>query len=488
MAQTNQTEKQSNQAGKELLFSFENRWHEADDARRQEIMDFSEGYKIALDEGKTEREFVDTSIAALTQAGFVPLDSKEKLQPGDRVYSNVRGRGLVAAVIGRSDPVEGFNLIGAHIDSPRLDLKQNPLYEKADLALLKTHYYGGIKKYQWTAIPLSLHGVLHRADSSAVKICIGEDADDPVFCVTDLLPHLDKQQMERKSQDIIKGEELNILVGGIPFPDKDTENRFKLGVMQLLHDKYQIVEKDFITAEIEAVPAFAARDIGFDRSFVGGYGQDDRVSAYTDLRAIIDLDTVNRTALMILYDKEEVGSMGNTGAESDLYFNIQNEIFAKQADSEPTYREYQMNLANSYVLSSDVTNAHDPTFEFVSDIQNNAHAGRGIAFSKYGGVRGKGDTSDASSEYYAAVIRLMDEHKIAWQAGEMGIVDEGGGGTVAMLQAAKGMEVIDCGVPVLSMHSCYEVTSKLDIYETYRANKVFFEHMKLLPGLNRLHY
>lgn len=468
-----------NQAGKDLLFSFQNRWQEADNARRQDIMDFSEGYKRALDEGKTEREFVDFSIAALKKAGFEPLDSKEKLQPGDKVYVNVRERGLVASVIGSADPLDGFNLIGAHIDSPRLDLKPNPLYEKADLALFKTHYYGGIKKYQWAAMPLSLHGVLHKADGTVVQICIGEDADDPVFCVTDLLPHLGKQQMERKAEEIIKGEELNILIGGIPFPDKETENRFKLGVLQILYDKYQIVEKDFITAEIQAVPAYAARDVGLDRSFVGAYAQDDRVSAYTALRAIIDMETADRTALMILYDKEEVGSMGNTGAESDLYFNIQNEIFAKQAGYEPGFRDYQMSLANSLVLSSDVTNAYDPTFEFVSDAQNSSYAGRGIAFSKYVGVRGKGSTSDASSEYFSAVIRLMDRHKIAWQAGEMGAVDEGGGGTVAMLQAEKGMEVIDCGVPVFSMHSCFEVTSKLDIFETYRANKIFFEHMKM---------
>ncbi|HHU07395.1 MAG TPA: aminopeptidase [Clostridiaceae bacterium] len=465
-------------AGKELLFSFQNRWQEADEPRRREIMDFSEGYKIALNAGKTEREFVDFSVAALEEAGFVPLDSKVKLKPGDKVYANVRKRGLIAAVIGSADPVEGFNLIGSHIDSPRLDLKPNPLYEKADLALFKTHYYGGIKKYQWAAIPLSLHGVLHKADGTVVQICIGEDANDPVFCVTDLLPHLGKQQMERKPEEIIKGEELNILIGGIPFPDKEVENSFKLGVLQILNDKYQIVEKDFITAEIQAVPAYSARDVGLDRSFVGGYGQDDRVSAYTALKAIIDMKAANRTALMILYDKEEVGSMGNTGAESDLYFSAQNEIFAKQVDHEPGFREYRMNLANSFVLSSDVTNAYDPTFEFVSDAQNSSYAGRGIAFSKYVGVRGKGSTSDASSEYYSAVIRLMDEHKIAWQAGEMGMVDEGGGGTVAMLQAAKGMEVIDCGVPVLSMHSCFEVTSKLDVFETYRANKVFLEHMK----------
>ena len=468
-----------NQAGKDLSFSFQNRWHETDDARRQEIMGFSEKYKRALDEGKTEREFVDFSIAALKKAGFGPLDNKEKLQPGDKVYVNVRERGLVASVIGSADPLDGFNLIGAHIDSPRLDLKPNPLYEKADLALFKTHYYGGIKKYQWAAMPLSLHGVLHKADGTVVQICIGEDADDPVFCVTDLLPHLGKQQMERKAEEIIKGEDLNILIGWIPFPDKESENRFKLGVLQILYDKYQIVEKDFITAEIQAVPAYAASVVCLDWSFVVAYAQDDRVSAYTALSSIIVMETADRTALMILYDKEEVGSMGNTGAESDLYFNIQNEIFAKQAGYEPGFRDYLMNLANSLVLSSDVTNAYDPTFEFVSDAQNSSYAGRGIAFSKYVGVRGKGSTSDASSEYFSAVIRLMDEHEIAWQAGEMGAVDEGGGGTVAVLQAEKGMEVIACGVPVLSMHSCFEVTSKLDIYETYRANKIFFEHMKM---------
>ncbi|HHV41793.1 MAG TPA: aminopeptidase [Clostridiaceae bacterium] len=464
---------------KDLLFSYKNRWHEVDETKMKEIMDFSEDYKEALNKGKTERQFVAYAINLLREAGFVPLTEMDKLAAGDKVYMNVRNCGLVAAVVGSSDPLEGFNLVGAHVDSPRLDLKPYPFYEKADLTLMKTHYYGGIKKYQWGALPLSLHGVIHKPDGTLVEISIGEDVGDPVFCVTDLLPHLGKQQMERKANEIIKGEELNLLVGGIPFPDEETEQRFKLGVLQILNRKYGLTEKDFVTAEIQAVPAHPARDVGFDRAFIGAYGQDDRVSAFTALRALIDLKQAKRTALVLLFDKEEVGSMGNTGAESDVFMNIQSEIFAKQLDFKPDYLDYQRNLANSLVLSSDVTNAFDPTFEFVSDPLNSAYAGRGISFAKYVGARGKGGTTDASSEYFSAVIRLMDEHDIAWQTGEMGKVDEGGGGTVAMFQAAMGMEVIDCGVPVLSMHSCFEVTSKLDVYETYRANKVFLEEMRL---------
>jgi len=383
-------------------------------------------------------------------------------------------------VIGTSDPLEGFNMIGAHVDSPRLDLKPNPMYESDDLTLLKTHYYGGIKKYQWAATALSLHGVVILKDGTTVKLSIGENEGDPVFTITDLLPHLGADQMKKTAAEVIEGEELNVLIGSMPFPGgEDVKERFKLGVLNLLYEQYGITERDLVTAEIEIVPATKARCVGFDRSMVGGYGQDDRVCAYTALRALLDAETpLKRTGMVILYDKEETGSGGITGARSQLFPSIQRRMVRAMLGREPSAIELQDQIEKSTMLSSDVSNAYDPTFASVSDPKNNTYAGRGIAFFKYTGARGKGGTSDANAEYFNEVTRLLDEHDVPWQTGELGRVDQGGGGTVAIYQADLGISVIDCGVPVLSMHSCFEVTSKIDVYKTYVAYKVFLEHMR----------
>ncbi|NLA95675.1 MAG: aminopeptidase, partial [Clostridiaceae bacterium] len=355
-----------------------------------------------------------------------------------------------------------------------------PLYESDDLTLLKTHYYGGVKKYQWAATPLALHGVVITRGGETIKLSIGEEADDPVFTITDLLPHLGADQMKKTGSEVIEGEELNVLAGSIPLPGGDEiKERFKLGVLNLLFDQYGFTERDLVTAEIEIVPATKARCVGFDRSMTGGYGQDDRVCAYTALRALIDVRTpLKRTGMVILYDKEETGSGGITGARSQLFPSIQRRMVRSILRREPSAIELQDQIEKSSMLSSDVANAYDPTFCSVSDPKNNAYAGRGITFFKYTGARGKGGTSDANAEYFNEVTRLMEEHGVPWQTGELGKVDQGGGGTVAIYQADLGISVIDCGVPVLSMHSCFEITSKIDVYKTYEAYKVFLENMR----------
>ncbi len=465
---------------KELTFSFKNLWNPEDEDEMKSIMDFSEAYKEALNEGKTEREFTDYTERLLDKHGFKRFIAGEPLKPGDRVYEILHGKALIAAVIGSGDPLEGFNLVGAHIDSPRIDLKTNPMYEASDLTLLKTHYYGGIKKYQWVALPLALHGVVILKDGTTVKLRVGEDPEDPVLTITDLLPHLGADQMQKKASEVVTGEELNVLIGSIPFPGGDEiKERFKLGVLQLLFEKYGVAERDLVTAEIEIVPAAKARCVGLDRSFVGGYGQDDRVCAYTALKALIDLRTTpKRTAMVVLYDKEETGSGGVTGARSQLFPSVQKRMVRSILGREPSAIELQDQIEKSAMLSSDVAAAFDPTFSSVSDPLNHSYAGRGIAFYKYTGARGKGGTSDANAEFFNEVTRLLDDSGIPWQCGELGKVDQGGGGTVAIYQADLGMSVIDCGVPVLSMHSCFELTSKIDVYKTYIAYKVFFEKMR----------
>lgn len=461
-----------------LLFETKNQWSEGKKSHVDEAFSFMDGYKEALDLGKTERLYVDYAVDQLEAAGFKRLTATDSLKAGDKVYQVVRGRGIVLAKIGTEDPRQGFNLVGAHIDSPRLDLKPQPIYEANEFVLLKTHYYGGIKKYQWAAIPLAIKGVLYKEDGEKVALDIGDKEDDPVFTVTDLLPHLGKDQMVKKASEVITGEQLNVLVGGIPYADDETKDRFKLGLMNLLYEQYGITEKDFVTAEIEVVPAGKAKDVGFDRAFLGAYGQDDRVCAYTAMKALLDTKELKRTGLVILYDKEETGSDGNTGASSTLYQYVQHEIMKKMMNETPTVGDVFENQAHSVVISSDVTAAFDPSFPDVSDPLNVAKAGHGIAVAKYGGSRGKGGTSDASAELFHTLTRCFDQAGVAWQAGEMGKVDQGGGGTVAKFQAALGMEVIDCGVPMLSMHSCFEITSKIDVYETYRAYKAFLETME----------
>jgi len=430
---------------------------------------FCEGYKTFLNKGKTERKACDAAVKIAKSAGFTELKAEEKYAAGSKVYAVNRGKAVTLAVIGSGSLEAGVNIIASHIDSPRLDLKQNPLFEDNGLVYFKTHYYGGIKKYQWPSIPLSLHGVVIKGDGSAVEICIGEDESDPVFTVTDLLPHLADEQYKRPSKELIKGEELNILIGSRPFRDGEESDSAKLAIMKTLHDKYGITERDFTSAELEAVPAFKARDVGFDRSVIGAYGQDDRVCAYTSLMAMVDMDSVpERTAICTLADKEEIGSYGNTGLGSKyLEFFI-----ADLAESAGV--SVRQCLTNSKCLSADVCAALDPTFPDVMEKNNTAFINHGTVVAKYFGSRGKSNTNDANAEYVGKVRKLFDTHGIIWQTGELGKVDAGGGGTVAMFISQLDVETVDIGIPVLSMHSPFELTAKADVHMAYRGFKAFY--------------
>ena len=430
---------------------------------------YCEGYKRFLDNAKTEREAVITAIKLAKEKGFCEFDSTKKYSTGDKVYINNRGKALILAVIGSESVENGVNISAAHIDSPRLDLKPNPLYEEIELALFKTHYYGGIKKYQWTAIPLSLHGVFALKDGSVKEVSIGEEADEPKFVINDLLPHLAQEQSKRTLNEGIKGEELNVLVGSHPFKDDKGSELVKLNILKLLNEKYGITEDDFLSAELEIVPAFKACDIGLDRSMVGAYGQDDRVCAYPALTAIMDVENPKKTAMAILADKEEVGSMGNTGLESDFLRYVIGDL-AKMQGGDGTVA-----IRNSKCLSADVNAGLDPTFQDVMERRNASRLNYGVVVTKYTGARGKSGTSDASAEYMAYIRKLLDENNIIWQSGELGKVDLGGGGTVAQFIANMGIDVVDLGVPVLSMHAPFETTAKIDIYMCYKA---MYEFMK----------
>ena len=449
---------------KEKLFlKRENGYCRINNDEEKAIFAFAEDYKKFLDAAKTERETVVEAIKTLEANGFVEYKKEMTLKTGDKIYRNNRGKALVAAVIGTAPISEGVRLCAAHIDSPRLDLKQNPIYEDTDLALFKTHYYGGIKKYQWTTIPLSLHGVIIKADGTTVNVNIGEDENDPVFCVTDLLPHLATEQMTRTATKLIRGEDLNLLIGSIPFREDETSEAVKLNILNILFEKYGITEADFISSELEAVPAFKARDIGFDRSLIGGYGHDDRCCAYPALRAAIECDSPLHTTVTILADKEETGSDGNTGLCSS-YLKYFVEDIAEVLGS--TGRDI---LSASECLSADVNAAYDPTFPEVNERNNAAYINKGVCITKYTGSRGKSGTSDASAEFAGRIRRLMNSKNVIWQTGELGKVDAGGGGTVAAYIANLDVDTIDMGVPVLSMHAPYEVISKLDLYMAYKA-------------------
>ncbi len=440
---------------------------------KSEMLDLCDEYREFLDMGKTERECVDLAVKMAKKAGFKPLDDFKTLKAGDKVYRINRGKNIFMAIIGTEDIENGLNICGAHIDSPRLDLKQNPLYEQDGMALFKTHYYGGIKKYQWTALPLSMHGVIFTKTGEKVVINIGEKPDDPVFCITDLLPHLAQSQMTKKMSEGVAGENLNILIGGMP-TGKDVKERIKFGILKLLNEKYGICEPDFLNAEIEIVPAFAARDVGLDRSFVGAYGQDDRVCAFTTLKGIIDTKKPKKTAVAILVDKEEIGSFGNTGMKSAFFEMSVAELIEKIKGS-CDMTVYNRVMSNSACLSSDVNAAVDPTYESVYEKNNSAYAGCGMCIVKYTGARGKSSSSDANAEFMYKVEKIMDDNNVVWQSGELGKVDEGGGGTIAQYVANLNMDVVDCGVPVLSMHAPFEVTAKTDVYMAYRAYKAFYK-------------
>lgn len=431
--------------------------------------EYCEGYKSFLNAAKTEREAVNTAVALAKEKGFTEFVYGKKYNAGDKVFFNNRGKTVAFAVIGKEPVEQGVNITAAHIDSPRLDLKPNPLYEELDLALFKTHYYGGIKKYQWTAVPLALHGVFALKDGTVKEVSIGEKDDEPKFVINDLLPHLASEQIKRPLNEGIKGEELNVLVGSHPFKDDKGSELVKLNILMLLNEKYGVTEEDFLSAELELVPAARSCDIGFDRSLIGSYGQDDRVCAYPALTAVLEVENPQKTALAILADKEEIGSSGNTGLESDfLRFCIGD--LAKMQEGDVTKA-----LRNSKCLSADVNAGIDPTFQDVMERKNASFLNYGVVVTKYTGARGKSGTSDASAEYVAEVRALLDNAGIVWQTGELGKVDIGGGGTVAMFIANMGVDVVDLGVPVLSMHAPFETTAKFDVYMCYRA---MYEFMK----------
>ena len=425
--------------------------------------DYAVAYKAFLDNAKTEREAVQTAIKMAEANGFCPFDAKKPLKAGDKVYYNNRGKALVLAVIGEKPLEEGVSIAAAHIDSPRLDLKPNPLYEDHSLAYFDTHYYGGIKKYQWTTIPLSLHGVVVRRDGTGVTVCIGEDENDPVLCITDLLPHLSANQMKKTASEFIGGEELNILIGSRAITNEDCSEAVKLNILKLLSEKYGITETDFLSAELEVVPAQKARDVGLDRSLIGAYGHDDRVCAYTALTATFALSVPSYTAVTVLADKEEIGSQGNTGMQSAFLRHFLEELAATSGANVHTV------LYNSLCLSADVNVAYDPLYPDTVEARNCAALNQGVVLTKYTGARGKSDTNDASAELMGFFRRTMDGADVLWQIGELGRVDMGGGGTVAKYIAQLDVNTVDLGVPVLSMHAPFEIVSKQDVYMTHKA-------------------
>lgn len=431
--------------------------------------DFCIGYADFLNTGKTERECVCAAIEILKAHGFNEFDPNASYKAGDRIYTNIHNKSLIAAVFGNLGLENGTEMVCAHIDSPRLDLKPNPLYESEEFALFKTHYYGGIKKYQWTAIPMALHGVVIKKGGECINICIGEEENEPCFVVTDLLPHLSAEQDKRTLREGIKGEELNVLIGSHPFKDDSESELVKLNIMNIINKKYGITEEDFLSAELECVPAFKARDIGFDGSMMGAYGHDDRVCAYPALMALCDTYKPEKTAIVVLADKEEIGSCGNTGLESSMLRDFISDIAALQGVRP------EVVLRKSECLSADVNAALDPTFSDVHERLNAARVNYGAVITKYTGARGKSGTSDASAEFVAEVRRFLDEAGVVWQTGELGKVDMGGGGTVAVYVANMGVNVVDLGVPVLSMHAPFEVVGKFDVYMTYLACFEFFK-------------
>ncbi len=454
---------------KELLICRKNGYFEVDDAAVEQADAFCEDYKAFLDAAKTEREAVEYAISHAEAAGFKAFDPKQAYRPGDKVYYNNRGKAVILAVIGKQGCKNGVRIAAAHIDSPRLDLKPHPLYEDNDLVLFKTHYYGGIKKYQWTTIPLAMHGRVVKRDGAYVDLRIGEEPGEQQFCVTDLLPHLGAEQMTKTLAKAIEGENLNVLIGSRPVRDDQGKDLFKLNIMKLIHDKYGLVEEDFVSGEIEFVPAFRAADIGFDRSMIGAYGHDDRVCAYPALQAIFRCGVPENTVMTVLADKEEVGSEGNTGMNSSFlrYFICD---LARQEGLEG----YEV-LRKSKCLSADVTAAYDPTYSSAYEPLNSCYLNNGVGVMKYTGSRGKSGTSDASAEFMAEIRRLFHDNDVLWQTGELGKVDGGGGGTVAMFIANLDIDVVDVGVPVISMHAPFEVVAKLDVYMAYRGFKAFFE-------------
>ena len=448
-------------------------WEEISEEEKSEVFEVSEKYMEFLNKSKTEREFIKNAKKLADENGFKDIMEYETLKPGDKIYFINREKSMYLGIIGEEPIEKGMHIIGSHVDSPRLDLKPNPLCENTGLAYLKTHYYGGIKKYQWTTIPLSMHGVIVKTNGEKIEINIGEDESDPIFTITDLLPHLAQDQMEKKLKNSIDGEDLQLLVGSIPYNDEKVSEKVKLNILDILNKKYGITEEDLTSAEIELVPAFKARSLGFDSSMIAAYGQDDKVCAYTSLAAMMELKNVKNTAICILSDKEEIGSIGNTGMESHMFDFFISEILNKLGVNKPNLLDKV--FCFSKMLSSDVDAGFDPIYASVSDKENAGFLGKGISLNKYTGSRGKSGASDANAEYVAWVRNVLEKNNIRYQVAELGKVDVGGGGTIAYIIANKGADVRDCGVPVLSMHAPYEVTSKFDVYSAYKAYLAFWE-------------
>ena len=459
----------------QLKHEFKNAWEiERENNKLNEVMDYSKGYMNFLDNGKTERTSAREIVKIAKENGYISLEEaikKSYVKPGEKIYAVNKDKAVALFVIGKNLLEEGMKIVGGHIDAPRIDLKQNPLYQEANLGFFKTHYYGGVKKYQWTALPLAIHGVVILKDGTKVDICIGEDKSDPVFCITDLLIHLASDQMQKKLSEGVTGESLNLLVGHMPLEGEEKE-AIEQNILKLLNDKYGMVEEDFLSAEIEIVPAGRARDLGFDRSMVIAYGHDDRVCSYAAVKAIMETENPEYTVVALCVDKEEVGSQGNTGMHSKFFENTVAELVALEGN----YSDLKVRraMANSKVLSADVTAGYDPTYPEVYEKRNSAYMGRGVALTKYTGSRGKSGCNDANAEFTAEVRRIFNKAGVVWQTSELGKVDQGGGGTIAYILANYGAEVIDCGVGVLNMHAPHEIVSKVDIYEMYKGYKAFF--------------
>lgn len=456
---------------------YEYAWNKYSKKDMESVFELNQRYIDFMTKCKTERECVDEFILMAEKAGYRDLNDiikqQGKLKVGDKVYANNMGKTLAMFVMGEEPLEKGMRILGAHVDSPRLDLKQNPLYENTDLAMLDTHYYGGIKKYQWVTLPLAIHGVMIKKDGTKVNIVIGEDINDPVVGVSDLLIHLSGDQFQKKLDKGIEGEDLNILIGSIPVEDKDAKNRVKQNILKILNEKYDIDEEDFVSAELEVVPAGPARHFGIDKSMVMAYGHDDRVCSFTSFEAMLKIEKPKKTCVTLLVDKEEVGSIGATGMHSKFFENTVSEVM----DLFEVYSELKLKraLANSKMLSSDVSAAYDPNYPSVMERRNSAYFGKGIVFNKYTGARGKSGCNDANAEYMAQIRAIMDKHDVSWQTAELGKVDQGGGGTIAYILAQYGMEVIDCGVAVQNMHAPWEVVSKADVYETMRGYHAFLQ-------------
>lgn len=456
------------------FFEQKNAWLKYDEAGKKDVMDFCEGYRQFISFNKTERECVKSVITEAEALGYKDLTKVETVKPGDKLYFNKMGKAVALFVVGERPLKDGMKILGAHIDSPRLDLKQNPLYEDTGIALMDTHYYGGIKKYQWVTLPMAIHGVICKKDGSVVDVNIGDNPEDPVVGVSDLLIHLGANQMEKKAAKVVEGEALDITVGSMPL-SSDEKNSVKQNVLNILEEKYGLSERDFISCELEIVPAGEARSYGLDSSMIIGYGQDDRVCAYTSAKALFEFDKTDRTMVCLLVDKEEIGSVGATGMHSRFFEDCVAEILDKQGE----YSELNVRraMANSHMLSSDVSAAFDPNYGEVYDKNNCAYFGFGSVLHKYTGSRGKSGSNDASPEFIAQLREAFDKHDITYQTAELGKVDQGGGGTIAYIMGNYGMNVIDAGVPVQNMHAPWEVTSKIDIYETYLSYKAFLQEL-----------